>query len=120
VETATPRHLTASENAPLDAALERIAATAGTSILALESVPAAIATFKATNGDPLTAVRAAAGLGGDTDTIASIAGALAGALSGPASLPADWIAAVEEASGVDLAALAAALRRAPRPAPGTR
>ena len=70
----------------LDTALARIEAAVGTSMLAFESVPAAVAVVAATGGDPLEAVRAGVRLGGDTDTIAAMAGALAGALHGHAAL----------------------------------
>jgi ADP-ribosylglycohydrolase len=67
-------------------ALERIEAAVGTSMLAFESVPAAVGVLAASDGDPLAVVRAAVRLGGDTDTIASMAGALAGALHGYAAV----------------------------------
>ena len=70
----------------LDTALGRIEAAVGTSMLAFESVPAAVAVVAATGGDPVEAVRAGVRLGGDTDTIAAMAGALAGALHGHAAL----------------------------------
>lgn len=58
----------------------------GTGVAARESVPAAVAAVLA--GDDLTSTLVAAiELGGDTDTIATMAGALAGALYGEASLP---------------------------------
>jgi ADP-ribosylglycohydrolase len=70
---------------PLDEALGRIEAAVGTSMLAFESVPAAVGVFAATGGDPFETVRAAVRIGGDTDTIAAMAGALAGALHGYAA-----------------------------------
>lgn len=70
----------------LDESLERIDAAVGTSMLAFESVPAAVGVLAATGGDPLETVRAGVRIGGDTDTIAAIAGALAGALHGHAAL----------------------------------
>ena len=70
-------------------ALERIEAAVGTSMLAFESVPAAVGVLAASDGDPVAVVRAAVWLGGDADTIASMAGALAGALHGYAALEPD-------------------------------
>ncbi|MBX2799927.1 MAG: ADP-ribosylglycohydrolase family protein [Myxococcales bacterium] len=46
--------------------------------------------------DLRTAVTAAIRLGGDTDTVAAIAGAVAGARFGAASLPAEWVAGLAE------------------------
>ncbi|NUR88214.1 MAG: ADP-ribosylglycohydrolase family protein [Nonomuraea sp.] len=43
-----------------------------------------------TTGTFAAAVRAAVDLGGDTDTVACVAGGLAGAVYGPAAIPADW------------------------------
>jgi poly(ADP-ribose) glycohydrolase ARH3 len=64
-------------------------------------------------GSPVDAVVAAAHAGGDTDTLASMAGALAGALHGDGWLPAEWLGALEngEGDGRD-AALALAARLA--------
>ncbi len=67
-------------------ALERIEAAVGTSMLAFESVPAAVGVVAASDGYPVRVIRDAVRLGGDTDTIASMAGALAGAVYGYAAL----------------------------------
>ena len=69
----------------IEDALERIEAAVGTSMLAFESVPAAVGVFAAAGEDPIATVRAAVQIGGDTDTIAAMAGALAGALHGYAA-----------------------------------
>lgn len=54
------------------------------------SVSAACGLFAAAGGDPAKTILGGANIGGDTDTIACIAGMLAGALRGFSSLPADW------------------------------
>ncbi|TVR30487.1 MAG: ADP-ribosylglycohydrolase [Nitriliruptor sp.] len=59
----------------------------GTGVAAAESVPAAIAALLAGGGDVLQVVTTAIGFGGDTDTIAAMAGALAGAARGLEHLP---------------------------------
>ena len=69
----------------LDEALDRIESAVGTTMFAFESVPAAVGVFAATGGDALETVTAAVRIGGDTDTIAAMAGALAGALHGYAA-----------------------------------
>jgi ADP-ribosylglycohydrolase len=66
-------------------ALGRIESAVGSSMLAFESVPAAVGVFAAAGGDPFASVRAGVCIGGDTDTIAAMAGALAGALHGHAA-----------------------------------
>ena len=54
----------------------------GTSLASQESVPAAFAVLAAYPDDPWLVRRLAASVGGDTDTIAAIAGAIAGACHG--------------------------------------
>ncbi|TDU90754.1 ADP-ribosylglycohydrolase [Kribbella voronezhensis] len=61
----------------------------GTSLASQESVPAAFAVLAAYPDDPWLVCRLAASLGGDTDTIAAIAGAIAGACHGVEAFPAD-------------------------------
>ncbi|EJK88380.1 ADP-ribosylglycohydrolase family protein [Rhizobium sp. AP16] len=62
-------------------------AAIGASMLACESVPTAIAIFAYAKGDPLRTVALAASAGNDTDTVATMAGAMAGAMAGTAKLP---------------------------------
>jgi poly(ADP-ribose) glycohydrolase ARH3 len=73
-----------------------IAAALGTGISALETVPAAVACLCAGGGDPERVVRTAVLLGGDTDTIAAIAGALVGAMVSASAWPAAWLARLEQ------------------------
>ena len=61
----------------------------GTSLASQESVPAAFAVLTAFPDDPWLACRVAASVGGDTDTIAAIAGAIAGACLGDEAFPAE-------------------------------
>ena len=68
---------------------EELARRIGTSVAACESVPMAFATVRLAGGEPWRAALVAANLGGDTDTIGAIAGAMAGACSGLASVPED-------------------------------
>lgn len=60
----------------------------GNSVLAAESVPAAIGLLAYAQGDPLRTIAIGASMGNDTDTIAAMAGALCGALVGAQALPA--------------------------------
>ena len=68
----------------------------GTGIEAHRAVPTALYCFLAHAGDFERAVASAVYAGGDTDTIASMTGALGGALLGEESIPASWLAAVRE------------------------
>ena len=80
----------------------------GTSLATQESVPAAFAVLAAVPADPWRACRMAASLGGDSDTIAAMTGAIAGACHGAGSFPPEAIAAID-AQGFRLAALAGEL-----------
>lgn len=72
----------------------------GTSVASQESVVAAFALAEHCSDDPWTAVRLAAGIGGDTDTIAAITGAILGACHGTA-FPAHAVALVRAVNGLD-------------------
>jgi poly(ADP-ribose) glycohydrolase ARH3 len=79
----------------------------GTSVAARESVPAAIAIALSRDGDGLLAtIRAAVGLGGDTDTVAAMAGAITGAHLGAAAIPEHLLARLEAGDRITGTALA--------------
>ncbi|MBC7264844.1 MAG: ADP-ribosylglycohydrolase family protein [Chloroflexi bacterium] len=78
----------------------------GTYLPAAEALPTAIGLFVAAKGDPYSAMVAGATVGGDTDTISSMAGALCGALRGIEAIPADWYQAVEDVNNLQLESLA--------------
>jgi ADP-ribosylglycohydrolase len=81
----------------------------GTSLASEESVPAAFAVLVAHAGDGWTACRVAASLGGDTDTIAAMTGAMSGALGGRETFPSWAIEKVESANHLDLERIATGL-----------
>jgi ADP-ribosylglycohydrolase len=60
-------------------------------------------------GDPERAIGAAAASGGDTDTIASIVGALVGARCGLSSLPSRWLAGLSPDASLSCSTAASAL-----------
>ena len=74
---------------PATASLEEAAALSGTSAHAPESVPLAIHLAARSSLSASDAIGSAVRCGGDTDTIASIAGQLCGAAGSP--LPAPWL-----------------------------
>jgi ADP-ribosylglycohydrolase len=71
----------------------------GTSLATQESVPAAFAMHP---DDPWQACLTAASLGGDSDTIAAMTGAIAGACHGMDSWPADAVRTVREVNQLEL------------------
>lgn len=81
---------------PAHASAHDVAARVGNDITALAAVPAAIATFLCHPDSPSDTVRFAISMGGDTDTIATMAGALAGAHCGEKALPAAWLRRLED------------------------
>lgn len=90
-------------------ALDRIVALIGTSVASQESVPAAFAVLALTGGDPWRSTLLAANLGGDSDTIGAIAGAVAGSVRGLSGLPADAVRTLRTVNSLELEPLAAQL-----------
>ncbi|MEU3739539.1 MULTISPECIES: ADP-ribosylglycohydrolase family protein [unclassified Streptomyces] len=90
-------------------ALDRIVALIGTSVASQESVPAAFAVLALTGGDPWRSALLAANLGGDSDTIGAIAGAVAGSVRGLSGLPADAVRTLRTVNSLELEPLTAQL-----------
>ncbi|WP_375387357.1 ADP-ribosylglycohydrolase family protein [uncultured Amnibacterium sp.] len=90
-------------------AIDRLVALVGTSLATQESVPAAFAMLLLHPDDPWAACCAAASLGGDTDTIAAMTGAMAGAVHGVDAFPAEAVALVRSVNDLDLEARVDAL-----------
>lgn len=74
---------------------KEVAATTGTGIKAVEAVPAALAAVLLNMTSFSATIQFAVTLGGDTDTIASMAGAVAGARLGEEAIPYSWRDQVE-------------------------
>jgi len=77
----------------------------GTSVAAQESVVAAVALAQALGEDPAAALTLAAEIGGDTDTVAAMCGAILGAHHGLSGLPAHLADQVREVNRLDPATL---------------
>mgnify|MGYP001317854123 CR=1 FL=1 len=73
----------------------------GTSYQSIDSVTAALAIVKLTDADVSEAVEIAANLGGDTDTIASMAAGICASLRGIESIDPKDISAIEQANEID-------------------
>ena len=97
-----------AQDAAPDRAAGLIGTLVGTSLATQESVPAAFAVLSAIPDDPWRACLLAASLGGDTDTIAAMTGALAGACHGQSAFPPHATATID-AHGFALPALAGSL-----------
>jgi len=70
---------------------EMVGAEWGVTGFVLHTVPAAVYCWARHRGDARSTITAAVRLGGDTDTVAAIAGALVGAEVGASGLPAAWV-----------------------------
>jgi len=92
-----------------EAAMDVVYRLVGSSLATQESVPAAFAVAAASLGDPWLACRMAASLGGDSDTIAAMAGAICGACHGVEAFPAGARSTVARMNNLDLEKLAAGL-----------
>ena len=87
---------TISEGLSVRFAPSKVAHILGTGIKAQEAVPMAIYCFLANHDSYEKAVEGAVFLGGDTDTIASMTGAISGAFLGASRIPQKWLNRVRE------------------------
>lgn len=70
----------------------------------IEELPVALGLLKITDGDVAETILGATNYGRDSDSIATMGGAIAGALGGTESVPEDWRETVGRESRLDLAA----------------
>ena len=68
----------------------------------IEELPIALGMVRVAGGDYREAVLGAVNYGRDSDSIATMAGAVCGALGGSAAVPAEWVEQVSTASRMDL------------------
>ena len=76
----------------------------GVDMLVAESVAAVFGVIKLADGDPVKAMQYGANIGGDTDTIAAIAGAICGAIHGISPFDTEMLAQVEKVNQLNLEA----------------
>ena len=89
---------------PVSSSLEHLIEQVGTSVASAHAIPMAFALL-ARDPSP-QALLDAANIGGDTDTIGAIAGAILGAALGEQVLPADSLSMIEEVSHLNLPSVA--------------
>jgi ADP-ribosylglycohydrolase len=85
-----------------DRSVRDVVELVGTSLATQESVPAAFAVLALHPDDPWQACLTAASLGGDSDTIAAMVGAIAGGCHGMDAWPLDAVGTVRETNQLDL------------------
>lgn len=93
------------------AAEEELYAVVGVGMAPTELVATALGIIKLYEGDCRLAVEAAASMGGDSDTLASMVGAITGAYQGISAFPSEWVDTVEQVNGLDIRGLAEQLLR---------
>lgn len=86
--------------------LKKLYDIVGTGLPAAEAVPAAFGIFVIVAGDPQEAILAAANIGYDTDTIATIVGSIAGAWKGYQAFPHDYLKLLNTVNSFSLEQLA--------------
>lgn len=91
--------------------VREIADRIGTGLHVAEAVPSAFGILAANNGDPMETIISAVNAGYDTDTTATIAGAIAGALKGSGAFPDHFLPVIDSANGFDLAGTASDIVR---------
>ncbi|OGO39461.1 MAG: hypothetical protein A2W35_18420 [Chloroflexi bacterium RBG_16_57_11] len=81
----------------------------GASMKSYESIPFALGTFYAANGDYQTGLLATINIGDDADTNGAIAGALCGAYGGSEKIKPTWIEKVRDTNSIDFLTIASRL-----------
>lgn len=94
--------LDVADPADIEGSLARIYEVVGTSLASQESVPAAFGILSLFPEDPWEACLAAASLGGDSDTVAAMVGAMGGALYGVEAFPAAARRIVAQVNALDV------------------
>lgn len=93
-----------NESSEPKAALKALHDYVGVDITVSESVASAFGVVLLAQGDPMKAVVYGANIGGDTDTIAAIAGAICGAWKGIHTIDGGMLSTVEQVNGLNLPA----------------
>jgi len=90
------------EEVEQEEALWRLYELIGTGLYPWELVPCALGLAHLAKGMPMPAMLMGANIGGDTDTLASLAGSICGALQGIGAFDREMVARVEVANGLHL------------------
>lgn len=78
----------------------------GAGLMAAEAIPCVFGILAANPQDAFGAVKMGVNIGDDTDTVATMVGAIAGALYGMSNLPVDYLKLISETNGLDIEGLA--------------
>jgi len=86
----------------MDEAMADIGDVVGSGLHVSEAVPAAFGLLIASRGHTMEGIYAGVNVGNDTDTVATMVGAMAGALRGHTSIPAEYLGFINERNDMDL------------------
>ncbi len=78
----------------------------GAGLMVVEAVPCAFGILAANPGDPFGAIKMGVNIGDDTDTVATMVGAMAGALYGIGNMPLEYLELMEKVNKIELRKLA--------------
>ncbi len=90
------------DSGSIETALVDLARYVGVDMLVAESIATAFGLVALAEGDVMKATAYGANIGGDTDTIAAIAGAICGAKQGVETIDGNLLSEVEKVNGLDL------------------
>ena len=76
--------------------------TVGSGLSVNEAVPCVFGILSAAGGATMTSIELGVNIGFDTDTIATMAGAIAGAMNGIGTIPADMTARIDQVNDMDI------------------
>lgn len=88
-----------------------IADRVGSGLHISEAVPAAFGLFVANGGDAMASIIGGVNIGYDTDTVATMVGAMAGTMQGAGAFPSDYRDLLDKMNGIDLANLARGIEK---------
>ena len=95
-----------SQGKSWEEAMLELGAIIGSGIAVNEAVPCVFGILAATNADTMSGIRMGVNIGNDTDTVATMVGAIAGAMHGVDSMPERYLKTIEQVNQMDLSALA--------------
>lgn len=96
----------AERNAGWEETMLELRDVIGAGLMAAEAIPCVFGILAANPQDAFGAVKMGVNIGDDTDTVATMVGAIAGALYGMSNLPADYLKLISETNGLDIEGLA--------------
>ncbi|HBC94268.1 MAG TPA: hypothetical protein DCZ10_15575 [Pelotomaculum sp.] len=88
-----------------------IADRIGSGLHVSEAVPAAFGLFVANGGEAMASIISGVNIGYDTDTVATMAGAMAGTLQGAGAFPNHYLTLLDQVNGIDLTNLALGIKK---------